>query len=98
MRANGRSTLAGYTEDGQLAAAARDGVAGNSGVRVSNSSGQTANKTQDTGAAVMNATAPVFGCATGGMPFEDALERVLRLVPARAWCMDPPVAAGTGPA
>ena len=28
----------------------------------------------------MNAIAPAFGCATGGMPFEDALERVLRLV------------------
>jgi molybdopterin molybdotransferase len=30
----------------------------------------------------MNAIAPAFGCATGGMPFEDALERVLRLVSA----------------
>ena len=30
----------------------------------------------------MNAIAPAFGCATGGMPFEDALERVLSLVSA----------------
>lgn len=30
----------------------------------------------------MNAIAPAFGCATGGMPFEDALGRVLRLVAA----------------
>jgi molybdopterin molybdotransferase len=30
----------------------------------------------------MNAIAPAFGCATGGMPFEDALDRVLRLVSA----------------
>jgi molybdopterin molybdotransferase len=30
----------------------------------------------------MNAIAPAFGCVTGGMPFEDALERVLRLVAA----------------
>jgi len=30
----------------------------------------------------MNAMAPALGCATGGMPFEDALERVLRLVSA----------------
>jgi hypothetical protein len=31
----------------------------------------------------MNAVAPAFGCATGGMPFEEALERVPRLISLR---------------
>jgi hypothetical protein len=35
-----------------------------------------------TGATVMNAITPAFGCATGGMPFENAREQVLRPVAA----------------
>ena len=34
----------------------------------------------------MNAFALTFGCATGGMPFEHALERVLRPISAPLAC------------
>ena len=38
--------------------------------------GQNANEARNTGAAGMNAIAPAFGCATGGMPLEMRSERV----------------------